>query len=573
MKASDFITQFLIEKQTDCVFGYIGGMVTHLVDSIYTTPGIELINTAHEQAAGFAAEGYARTTGKTGVALATSGPGATNLVTPIANCFFDQTPVVFITGQVNSFEYQKFPAIRQYGFQETDIVSIATPITKYAVQVKHAEDLRYELEKAFYEANTGAKGPVLLDLPMDVQRADFDFQTARSFIPPAAKAAPDLSAYAANVADALTHAKRPLLLVGNGVRLSHAVEPLRQFLLRTGLPVVQSLMGIDSVPSDYPYNLGLIGTYGTRYANWAISCADVILVLGSRLDIRQTGADVSPWKNKTVFQVDIDMAQLQAGNFLKTVLCADVATFLEALNKQSISLSKTEWTSRLSALKKQFPVEQSLDGKAHLPNKIMHQLFTEIPDGNAVCVDVGQHQMWAAQSAVIKQKTRVLFSGGLGSMGFAFPAALGVASAGYPATVLCGDGGFQMNLQELVTLARRQFPIKIFIFNNRSLGMVKQFQDMYLDGRNPSTVDDYTAPDFAAISRAYGIPAQTLQAETLTDNDLHACFAQPGPLLICINFNTPTQIHPKCCFGNALDNMSPLLPAAQLQTIKKELQK
>ena len=308
MKASDYIVSFLIEQNIPYVFGYIGGMVTHLVDSLYRLDQIEMVNAIQEQGAGFAADGYARVTGKVGVAIATSGPGATNLLTPIADCFFDSIPAVFITGNVNTFEYRKYPNIRQTGFQETDIVSIVKPITKYAVMVDKIENLRYEFEKAFYLAQQGRKGPVLIDLPMNIQRSEFDFNNAKSFI--AEKSENNTDIKIDNALDILKSANFPIILVGHGVRLSKATSYLRDFLQKQKIPVVESLLGLDSVPSNYEYNLGLIGTYGNRYANIALTMSDVILVLGSRLDIRQIGADVSVFSNKTIIQVDIDEHEL-----------------------------------------------------------------------------------------------------------------------------------------------------------------------------------------------------------------------------------------------------------------------
>lgn len=566
MKASDYIVEFLKQQNISKVFGYIGGMIAHITDSIYTSDSIEMINTINEQGAGFAAEGYARSTGNVSVAIATSGPGATNLLTPMASCFFDATPVVFITGQVNTFEYKRYPQIRQTGFQETDIVAMAKPITKYATIINDIKNLKYELEKAFFIAQNGYKGPVLLDIPMDIQRTDYDFVTAKSFIPQQMR---EISRNIDNIIELLKLSKKPLVLAGNGVRLADASQDLKDFLNKTHIPIVESLLGLDSVTSDYLYNLGMIGTYGNRYANIALSLADTILVLGSRLDIRQIGANVNIFKDKTIIQVDINTSQLECDNLKKITFHSSTKDFLSKLNKKILNLDISQWQEKVLSLKNRFPSTKNINGKLNIPNLLIQQLSQILKEDDIVCTDVGQHQMWVGQSVVIKANTRHLTSGGLGCMGFSLPVAIGSSLSGHRCIVITGDGGFQMNIQELEVVKRRKLPIKIVVMNNHSLGMVRQFQDLYFEGRNASTVEDYSVPDFALIAKAYKIKSQNIKSKDINEQVFKKFLKDDKPALINIIFEEKTQIIPKVLFGNTIDNMHPLLTEAELNEIKR----
>lgn len=565
MKATDYIASYIENQGVPYVFGYVGGMIAHLVDSIFRSPKIDMVNTLHEQGAGFAADAFARMTGKTGVALATSGPGATNLLTPVADCFFDSIPAVFITGQVNTFEYRKFPAIRQNAFQETDIVSIARPITKYSVMIEDVSQLRYELEKAFYIAQEGRKGPVLLDIPMDIQRSEYDFSTAVSYLPEVQQKADAIQAEAHRVAEKLLAAEKPLLLLGHGVRLSGGVEKVRRLLERSRMPVVQSLLGVDCVTADYEWNLGLIGTYGNRGANIALSSADVLLVLGSRLDIRQIGVQMSVFAGKEIIQVDIDPRQLECDNLKKDTIHASVDAFAEALLCEPWEeLNIGAWRNRVTRLRGAFPSWKNIDGAPLMPNVVLSGLFEALQEDDVVCTDVGQHQLWAAQSAQMKGGMRMLTSGGLGSMGFSLPAAIGAAMSGHRAIVISGDGGFQMNIQELETIKRRGLPIKIVIMNNSSLGMIRQFQDDYFAGRHASSIVDYSTPDFEKVAEAYGISGYTKAARDLTPEFWAAFLADDTPALVNVLLEQDSKLFPKTMFGHAIHDMYPFLPAEEI---------
>jgi len=562
MKASDYIVEKMLEVGTDKVFGYIGGMITHLADSIFQNKNIEMINAIHEQGAGFMAEGYARNTDKIGIAIATSGPGATNLLTPITSCYFDSTPALFITGQVNTHEYKKFPNIRQCGFQETNIVDMAKPVTKYAVMVQSVEDLRYELEKCLYLAQNGRKGPVLLDIPMNIQRAEVDFSKMKSFFEEIENCSCQTNLD--ELKEILNSAKRPVILVGGGVRLANSTNELKDFLAKTNMPVVQSLMGLDTVSSDYKYNLGLIGAYANRYGNFTLANSDLILVLGSRLDLRQIGAKAETFaRSAKIIQVDIDEHELDCDNLDKITIKSDIKTFLNELNKEKFNIEISDWQKKVLEWKNEYPSTKSIDGSTLMPNLVISKIFENLKNTDTVSVDVGQNQMWVAQSASIKEGQRIFFSGGLGSMGFALPCAIGAGIEGQRAVVISGDGGFQMNIQELEVIKRRNLPVKMIVLNNQSLGMVRQFQEIYFEGRLQSTVEDYSAPDFAKVANSYGIKAQNLNADEITDKILKDFFSNNEPELLNIYLEQNTDLQPKLIFGQPIENMHPFLDKAE----------
>jgi len=556
MKLSDFLFQELYRiTKTPKIFGYIGGMIAHLVDSLYLNEDYELVNSINEQGAGFAAEGYARASGKIGIAMATSGPGATNLVTPIADCFFDSIPVLFITGQVNTYEYKKFN-IKQCGFQETDIVDIVRPITKYAKTITNPKDIKYELQKAIHLALSGRKGPVLLDIPMDIQRAEIDENTLEEY--------GLLNIQEEFVFDfkILENAKKPLVLVGNGVGLSNAREKLQKFLTKYNIPAVYSLLGVDGLLDDYEYNMGLIGTYGNRFGNLAFYSSDLLLVLGARLDIRQTGSNFQFMKDKTIVQVDIDERELNCSKFNKIKVKADISNFLSELEKNDLNINIKQWQENCLLLKDKFSNENK---QYKLPNHILTEIFKILPEETVITSDVGQNQMWAAQSAVIKNKQRFLTSGGLGSMGFALPTAIGAAFVSNCVCSITGDGGFQMNIQELEVLKRRNLPIKIIVLNNKNLGMVRTFQDLYFDGRRASTVVDYSVPDFSQIANAYGIKSKTVDAKNFNIVDVIDNLLSNEPFVLNIEMELETQVEPRLLFGNSIENAHPILAQEEIR--------
>ena len=583
MKVTNYIAQFLADKGVECVFEMSGGMITHLLDSIHQQGSIRIVSVHHEQSAAFAADAAGRLTGVPGVALATSGPGATNLLTGIGSCYFDSSPSVFITGQVNRNEQKGDRAIRQLGFQETDIVSMALPITKAAWMIEKPEDVPEALERAFRIATEGRPGPVLIDIPMDVQRGDAfagnsngeaAHGTGGDDVRMNSMLLPSDSAFWDDMWGALKKAERPLVLVGGGVNSARVVPQLRELVKALGIPVVFSLMAVDALAYNDPLRAGWHGSYGNRWANLAIGRADLLLVLGSRLDVRQTGADVSAFKGeREIFQVDVEPGEMNNRIVGCHTLHSHLKPFLEEAIRQSNEHplpARQEWLDEINDLRAQWPDTKEVgDVPLINPNEFIHALSRHSGAAGAYSIDVGQHQMWAAQSVELGENQRFLTSGGMGSMGFALPAAVGAAAVlnGTPVVVIAGDGGFQTNIQELQTVARNGWAVKIVVINNNCHGMVRQFQESYFDSRYQSTLWGYDSPDFAKVAEAYGIPGHTLFDPDKTEEALKWLWNDPtSPALLQVMVDTYTNAYPKIAFGKPMTEMEPFFQPIEMES-------
>jgi acetolactate synthase-1/2/3 large subunit len=572
MKASDYIARFLEAQGVTCIFEMSGGMITHMLDSLHQLTSIDIVSLHHEQSASFAADSYARVTGVPGVAMATSGPGATNLLTGIASCYFDSVPAVFITGQVNTFEQKGDRPIRQLGFQETDIVSMTRPVSKACFELKDASELPQMLEEAFRVALEGRPGPVLVDIPMNVQRGEVP-EPAGGFQRVARQGvAPELTpAVLDELAQALAAARKPLILVGRGVRASFQVEAFRQFVNLVQVPVVSSLLGLDALAYDDPYRVGYIGAYGNRWANMAVGNSDFILVLGARLDIRQTGADVKYFKEgRTIYHVDCDPGEINNRVTDCRPVVADLADFFGLANTYYTPAdfaARPEWLAEIAELHAQWPDTNEQPGIVGInPNEFMHAL-SRPGLGAGYLADVGNHQQWAAQSLELTKDQVFLTSGGLGSMGYALPAALGMCFAlRQPLVTISGDGGFQMNIQELQTIAHHKLPIKLVVLNNNCLGMIRQFQDSYFEGRYQSTYWGYSAPDFIKIAEAYGIPALSVSEPDQLDEAAAWLWQDPTqPALLQVMVDTHVNCYPKLAFGRPITEMEPFAKPLEME--------
>jgi len=568
MNGAEYIAREIERRGVTHVFELVGGMITFMIDALHERTAVKVVSMHHEQGAGFAAEGFGRMTGIPGVAMATSGPGATNLLTAIGSCFFDSTPAVFITGQVNRAEMKGSRAIRQLGFQETDIVSMAKPVTKMAELVLDPAHLPSAVDRAFTVAMRGRPGPVLLDVPMDVQRATVLDGSAPSARPHRTDVAVD--DFWARFQQALARSHRPLILAGGGMRSGLAVHPFRRLVSRLGVPVVHSLMGVDVLAADDPMRVGLIGSYGNRWANVAISESDLLLVLGSRLDVRQTGSDTSEFKgSRAIFHVDCEAGEMNNRVTGCTALTSELLTFLERVLDMPTDVARCdEWVRHLAALKAQWPDTHELrDLEGINPNDLMHRLSSVAVDAAAFVADVGQHQQWAAQSLRLGAHQRFLTSGGMGAMGFALPAAIGAALASdRQVVVIAGDGGFQLNMQELQTIVRLGLPIKMVVIDNACHGMVRQFQQSYFKGRYHSTMWGYSAPDFERIACAYGIAAGTVGEPGGIDEALATCFQDPrAPGLLVAKIDPLANAYPKLAFGRPISQMEPQVRSIEME--------
>ena len=561
MQVSDWIAGHLVDQGVERVYEVIGGMIANFIDAIHRDGRIRIVSCHHEQAAGFAAEADARLTGIPAVAMGTSGPGAINLLTALGSCHFDSTPAVFITGQVNRSEQRGLRPIRQLGFQETDIVAMAGPITKAAWRVQSAESLPQVLGDAFALARGGRPGPVLVDIPLDLQRAPISSPPlARS---PAAEPESVDPGAVRRIVDDLAAAERPLVLVGGGMRTARAAAPFRRAVDALGVPVVYSLMGVDALPYAHPLRVGMIGTYGNRWANIALSRCDALLVVGSRLDIRQTGADTDAFeRERVIHHVDCDPGEVNNRLRDSVPLIAQLRPALCALATAAGSGPplREAWHAEIDELRGRWPDTGELPAIQGInPNELMHALSGE---REAVCyvADVGQHQMWAAQSLELVGDQRFLTSGGMGAMGSGLPLAIGAALAGRGTAVLiAGDGGFQLNIQELQTIARNELPVKMVILNNRCHGMVRQFQESYFEGRFQSTVWGYSAPDFAAVAAAYAIPAGRVHGGADVAAELERMWSTPGPYLLEVPIDLYANAYPKIAFGHPISEMEPFV--------------
>ena len=569
MKVSDYIAEFLVERRIDKVFSYIGKNA-HICDSIDRHEKIENVFTIHEQGAGFAADAYSRVTGKSGIVTVTSGPGATNIVSSLADCYFDSIPALYIVGDVPPYERKGSRSIRQFGFQETDIVKITKEITKYAINILELKDIRYEFEKAYFLSQEGRKAPVLISLPENLQfRTDFSPQNEKSFFnsleyrefmskTPTLPSDNDIN----YVVKLINNASRAVILVGGGLRLSESTKELHELLVKTNIPVVYSLMGKDSVSCEYLYNLGFIGNFGTRHANFTVANSDLLIVLGSRLDNLQTGRDIKSFVGEAkIVQVDIDNNELGIRMPIELAINTDIKLFLKALNKKDIELNIAPWQKKVLEYKANYPAQYALDKSDRVGNQIMLKISEHLNADDVICVDVGEHQMLVAQSLNVKNNQRVLFSGAFGAMGFALPAAIGATLAtGKRAIVITGDGGFQMNIQELELIKRRKLPIKIFVINNASLHMVKLRQDAYLEGNFVGSQKDYSVPSFKKISEAYGIKSYEVEAKEAISKRIAESLVDDKAELIDIKISADmTTVEPRLDFNREFADMRPHL--------------
>ena len=567
MKASDAVAKFLIAHQVQTCFELVGGMITHLLDSFGESGKFNIISMHHEQSAAFAAEGVARQTkGKTiAVAMGTSGPGATNLVTGIGSCWFDSVPCLFITGQVNTRELKGAREIRQQGFQELDIVEVVLSLTKYAVRVDRGEDLLPELHKALSVALSGRQGPVLLDIPNDVQRMDISEELVEKWIKSPLKidSGPVVPNTALKELEVLCKdAQRPLICVGGGARWADLMDEWLHQADGLGIPYVSTLMGHERVVARGSY-FNMIGSYGNREANWAVQNCDLLIVIGARLDVRQTGADIDDFARKArIVQVDIDPAQLANRIRADLNICATAESFFKSFILQASTFPRLDksWLVELLKNHEHAKINEYADWEIS-PSELFRKL-NEIMSGQPVdyVCDVGNHQMWAAQNLRLSPGQAVHYSGGMGAMGFAFPAALGIAlQARHKTIVISGDGSMQINIQELDTLNRLGLDMTIIVMNNSTLGMVKNFQDMYFDGRDQSTKKGYSCPSFKEIARAYGIPSHRITSVA----DMHSILPQikvtKGPCLIEVMMEGATECRPRLAFGAKLDEQFPKL--------------
>ena len=550
LNGSQMVCESLIREGVEVIFGIPGGAILPLYQTLPEYPQLRHILMRHEQGAAHAADGYARVTGKPGVAWATSGPGATNLITGIATAMMDSIPMVLITGQVSR------AAIGSDAFQESDITGATLPVTKHNYLVMHAEDIPRIINEAFHIASTGRPGPVLVDIPKDVFIEEAEFEYPDSINLPGYK--PTLDGHPNQIRKAatlITESERPVILAGHGIIISQAYDELRELAEKAQIPVVPTLLGISSFPDDHVLCVGMPGMHGVAYASHALDEADLLIALGMRFDDRITGDTKTFATRSKKIHVDIDPTEIGKNIKVDVPIVGDLKRVLQELNKQVEHATHGDWLQRIDELRRDHPIDIRETDKL-LPQYILKQL-SEATNGKAVIVTgVGQHQMWAAQYYTFTEPCSLITSGGSGTMGFEVPGALG-AQVGRPDRVvwsIAGDGGFQMTMSELATLAENNIPVKFAIMNNGFLGMVRQWQEIFYTKSYVATQYSHN-PDFVKLADAFGILGMRVTDKAQVMSAIQQAMEYDGPALIDFRVEQEENVYPMIPSGQSVREM------------------
>ncbi len=547
MTGAQILCESLVREGVEVMFGILGGAILPFYDTLTQYPQLRHILVRHEQGAAHAADGYARVTGKVGVCLATSGPGATNLVTGIANAYLDSVPMVAITGQVAS------PFIGKDAFQEIDITGITLPITKHNYIVLDVGSLAKIVKEAFYLASSGRPGPVLIDLPRDVQVEQAEFHYPSQVNLPGYK--PTLQGHSTQIKKAaklINEAERPLIIAGRGVVISGAYAELKQLAETAQIPVVTTLLGISCFPESHILSLGMLGMHGMAYANLAVDATDVLIAIGMRFDDRATAKVSAFAPHARIVHIDIDPAEIGKNVRVDVPIVGDVKAVLDAVNKLVISTEHVNWFRQIDDWRKEHPSIVIRESAGLLPQYVIRQIY-EVTKGEAIIVTgVGQNQMWAAQHYWYNKPNSFISSGGLGTMGFELPAAMG-AKVGCPEDIVwcvAGDGGFQMTIQELATIVKEKVAVKIAIIDNGFLGMVRQWQEMFYGKRYVAT--PLSGPDFVKVAEAYGLPGLRVTRKEEVVPAIKQAMEYQGPFLIDFVVEPEENVYPMVPPGASL---------------------
>ncbi len=583
MKLTDYIANFLAERGVTHAFGMSGGAAVHMFDSLDRHPGMRIISMTHEQCAAMAADGYARSSGRLGVAVTTSGPGATNLLTGTCCSFYDSIPTLMLTGQVATHRLKGERQVRQVGFQETDVVAIFRPITKYAVQVRDAASIRYHLERAYHTAFEGRPGPVLLDLPDDLQRAEIDPENLPGFTPePSACDARALRQGIADLLGKVRSAERPVLVLGGGLKTPDVGDALLRVVERLGVPALVTWAGLDLLPHDHPLRIGTFGVYGPRGGNFAVQNADLVIALGTRLSQNLTGGMLGSFaREATIAMIDADAHEMTKfdgrGLTVGLRIHARAADFIAALDPLLTGFPSPErrpWLEKIARWKSLFPRDPSPrkdDAKDCLDAcDFVETLSAVLPAHAQVFVDTGGNLTWTCNHFRPKRGQRVYSAWNNTPMGYALPAASGAAffEPARSTTCIIGDGGLMVCLGELATVVKQRLPVKILLFNNHSHGIQKQTLETWLDGRyvgvDPGSGLAFPA-DFARVAEALGLPVVTLDGSRPIQAELQRIYAMPGPVFVNVEINPDQKLYPVVKFGSPLESQLPALDPAVLK--------
>ncbi|MGZ4932302.1 MAG: biosynthetic-type acetolactate synthase large subunit [Halobacteriota archaeon] len=547
MNGAKALIKSLEHEHAYTVFGYPGGQVIPIYDELYQQDAVRHYLVRHEQAAAHAADGYARATGRVGVCLATSGPGATNLVTGIATAYMDSVPLVALTGQVPT------DLIGNDAFQEANITGITLPITKHSFLVRSAEEIPQTIKEAFYIASTGRPGPVLVDIPKDAQTGIVRFEYPKRVQLPGYQ--PTYEGHPRQIkraGKAIAEAHRPVIYVGGGAKLSGATEEVRTLAETVMAPVVMTLMGMGTLPADHPLSLGMLGMHGTKYANYAVTESDLVIAIGARFDDRVTGKIASFAPNAKIVQIDIDPAEIGKNVRVDIPIVGDVKRVLHTLIPLVTATRTKAWIDKVNAWKREYPLTYEETGLK--PQYVVKEISRLCPDA-VVCTEVGQHQMWAAQYFSHRDPRNFISSGGLGTMGYGFPASIGAKIGRPDATVfdIAGDGSFTMNCQELATAVAYDVQVKVAIFNNGYLGMVRQWQELFFDRRYSQT--KLTEIDFVKLADAFGAHGIRVDRSSEVTPAIKEALATPKPVIIDFRVEPEESVYPMVPAGGALNEI------------------
>jgi len=547
---AQILCESLIKEGVEVIFGILGGAILPVYDVFPQYPQLRHILVRHEQGAAHAADGYARVTHKAGVCIATSGPGATNLVTGIANAYMDSSPIIAITGQVAR------PFIGKDAFQEADITGITLPITKHNYLVTDTAALAKTVKEAFYIAQTGRPGPVLIDIPKDVQQEKAEFVYPEKVDLPGYKfISRGHSVQIKKAAKLINKAERPVIIAGRGIIISQAYGELKELAEKAQIPVVNTLLGIGAFPGNHILNFGMMGMHGMAYANMAVQNADLLIAIGMRFDDRATASTGGFAPQARIIHIDIDPAEIGKNVPVDIPIVGDVKNVLKAINKEIDLREHLDWLSQLDQWRYEHPLLETGRGDELLPQYVIHQIY-EVTKGDTIVVTgIGQHQMWAAQHIVYTKPASLISSGGLGTMGFALPAAIGVKVGRPEEMVWCidGDGSFQMTIQELATITQENIAIKIAVINNGYLGMVRQWQELFYERRYVDT--KLWNPDFVKVAEAYDIPGIRVKHREEVIPAIQKAIDYPGPFLIDFVVRPEENVYPMVPPGESISRI------------------
>jgi acetolactate synthase-1/2/3 large subunit len=586
MKLTDYVIDYLYDQGTRHVFGMSGGAAVHLFDSASKRAGMGVTFVAHEQSAAIAADGYYRVGGKLGACIVTSGPGATNLLTGVCCSYYDSVPAIMLTGQVATHRLKGTRNVRQVGFQETDALSIYASVTKSTEQISDPAKIAYALDHAYAQAQSGRPGPVLIDIPDDLQRATVEpaAMPRQSASPSPQPVHEELTGQVRQLLQRIETARRPVILIGGGLSTPRKSDALRQFLSQLDIPVLQTWAGLDLLPYEWKHRIGTFGVYGSRLGNFAVQNADLLICLGTRLSQNLTGGVLNTFSpNAEIVMIDVDQGEMDKfdgyGIQVSRRIFCSMSDFLDVANPAAKRFTKPDidaWLATIEYWRRELPDDttpEPADDRGYVDAQhFVRKLSDALAEDEIIFVDTGGNLTWTCNNLRVKSRQRVLSAWNFTPMGYALPASIGGAAAapGNPITCIIGDGGLQLCLGELATIVRHNLPVKIILFNNHSHGIQKQTLETWLDGRYAG-VDPASGlglSDFPAVARAMGLPVMTITKSSEIAGQLKQLYQMTGPVFCNVEINPDQKLHPVLKAGAPLDDQMPLIPAEKLAALR-----